>query len=55
MTRTIPAGLSGAVRHVAWQQPEGIFVIAEVGTNHNRDMNMARPCDVTPGCGSGSR
>ena len=42
MTRTIPARLSGAVRHVAWQQPEGIFVIAEVGINHNGDMNLAK-------------
>ena len=42
MTRTIPARLPGKVRHVAWQQPKDIFVIAEVGINHNGDMRLAK-------------
>ncbi len=42
MSRTIPAMLSKTVRNVAWQQPEDIFVIAEVGINHNGDMNLAK-------------
>ena len=42
MSRTIPARLSENARNVAWQQPEDIFVIAEVGINHNGDMNVAK-------------
>jgi N-acetylneuraminate synthase len=42
MSRTIPARLSKTVRNIAWQQPEDIFVIAEVGINHNGDMNVAK-------------
>ena len=42
MSRTIPARLSGTARNVAWQQPEDIFVIAEVGINHNGDMSVAK-------------
>ena len=42
MSRTIPARLSETVRNIAWQQPEEIFVIAEVGINHNGDMNVAK-------------
>ena len=42
MSRTIPARLSGTARNVAWRQPEDIFVIAEVGINHNGDMSVAK-------------
>ena len=42
MSRTIPARLSGTARNVAWQQPADIFVIAEVGINHNGDMSVAK-------------
>ena len=42
MSRTNPARLSGTARNVAWQQPEDIFVIAEVGINHNGDMSVAK-------------
>jgi N-acetylneuraminate synthase len=42
MTRTIPARLPETVRHVAWQLPAEIFVIAEVGINHNGDMDLAK-------------
>jgi N-acetylneuraminate synthase len=42
MSRTILARLSGSVRNVDWQRPEDIFVVAEVGINHNGDMNVAK-------------
>ena len=42
MSRTIPARLSETARNVAWRQPEDIFVIAEVGINHNGDMSVAK-------------
>ena len=42
MSRTIPARLFGTARNVAWRQPEDIFVIAEVGINHNGDMSVAK-------------
>ena len=42
MSRTIPARLSKTARNVAWQQPADIFVIAEVGINHNGDMSVAK-------------
>ena len=42
MSRTIPASLSGTARNVNWRQPEDIFVIAEVGINHNGDMSVAK-------------
>lgn len=42
MSRTIPARLYKNARNVAWQQPEDIFVIAEVGINHNGDMSVAK-------------
>ena len=42
MRRTIPARLFGTARNVAWRQPEDIFVIAEVGINHNGDMSVAK-------------
>ncbi len=42
MTRSIPTELPIAVRQVNWQQPDDIFVIAEVGINHNGDMTLAK-------------
>jgi N-acetylneuraminate synthase len=42
MSRTIPVRLPDTVPNVAWQQPEHIFVIAEVGINHNGDINIAK-------------
>ncbi len=42
MSRTIPVRLSETARNVAWQRPQDIFVIAEVGINHNGDMNVAK-------------
>jgi len=42
MSRTIPARLSETARNVAWRQPEDIFVIAEVGINHNGDIRVAK-------------
>jgi NAD(P)-dependent dehydrogenase (short-subunit alcohol dehydrogenase family) len=41
MNRAIPLILPETVRQVAWQRTDEIFVIAEVGINHNGDMNVA--------------
>jgi N-acetylneuraminate synthase len=42
MSRVIAANLPAAGRQVTWQQPEEIFVIAEVGINHNGDLDLAK-------------
>ena len=38
----IPLGQSATHRHVTWQVPDRIAVIAEVGINHNGDMELAK-------------
>ena len=42
MNRAIPLILPETVQQVAWQRTDEIFVIAEVGINHNGDMNVAK-------------
>lgn len=38
----MPTGLSVPNRHVTWQVPDHITVIAEAGINHNGDMVLAK-------------
>ena len=42
MSRTIPTDLSDQVHQILQQKPGCIYVVAEVGINHNGDMNIAR-------------
>lgn len=52
MSRSIPTGLSDQVHQMVWQKPEDIYVVAEVGINHNGDMNIVRQLiDMAAGAG----